>query len=72
MNYKQITKEFLKQEYIDKKKSIRQISREIKISPSTISNRLKEKKIKIQWIIDGRTNKKYYCKELKCNNEISM
>lgn len=73
--YKNIlTKKYLKKEYLDKKKSMSKIAKEVGCSDMTIYDYLKKYKIKTRThkeglkgnkhpnYIDGRTNKKYYCK----------
>ena len=79
-----LTKLFLIKEYIKKEKNTYIIAEETKLAPNTIRRYLKEYGIKIRNYsesqtgkgnnnyIDGRTNKKYYCKQKGCNNEISL
>ena len=83
-----LTKDFLIKEYIVNKKSTYQIAKEIGCSHSNILNYLKKYNIKTRTqgealkgkyigkkcynYIDGRTYKTYYCKEMGCDNEITM
>lgn len=78
-----IPKDFLIEQYIINKKSTLKIAEELGVSYVTILNYLKEYKIKTRnysearkyreiqpALIDGKTLKKYYCKNEGCNNEI--
>ena len=79
-----LIKQFLIKHYTKNSNSPYTIAKEFNYSPNTIRRYLKKYKIKIRnkseaqtgklnhLYIDGRTNKKYYCKESGCHNIIDI
>jgi predicted DNA-binding protein YlxM (UPF0122 family) len=55
-----LTKDFLEKEYIDNKKSLKRIAKEIGCSHGTIFNYLKKYKIKLRNILESQQYKKQY------------